>query len=306
MTNLQRSIRKPAVAGQFYSTDKEELENQIKEAFLSKFGPGKLPENKTADKKQKKQIRAAIVPHAGYMFSGPAAAHAYKAISESKLPDIFLILGTNHSSNNTCFCDQDYETPLGIAKTDREFVKFVSEKCDIPVNNLANKYEHSIEVQIPFLQFISKLNKKIEIATLLVSADKDLEKLGKAIAEAIKQYEKTGKKILIITSSDFTHFGFNYGYVPFMPGPESKEKLKELDSGAINFIKKKDSKGFLSYIEKTNATICGAMPIALLINIINNLYDKKENKVELLKYYTSSDIVNSFGSSVSYASIIFE
>src|SRR3989338_11653632 len=110
--------RKPIVAGMFYASDFDELSNQINDSFHSKFGPGALPITKRT-----KEIFGIIAPHAGYQFSGPGAAWAYKEIAESKLTDVYIMLGLSHSGYSSCVSLEDWETPLGIVKVDREFGK---------------------------------------------------------------------------------------------------------------------------------------------------------------------------------------
>jgi AmmeMemoRadiSam system protein B len=277
--------RKPIVAGQFYELGKDKLNKQIKECFLSKLGPGKLPGKRT------KNIIGVIVPHAGYQFSGHAAAHAYKEIGETKIPDTYIIIGPSHSGNKTCISMQDWETPLGTAEVDKELGKILSEK--IPANDEAHLPEHSIEVQIPFLQFISKDN-KFKIMPVMVSDDKGYDEIAEIIKDAVK---KAGKNVIIIASSDFTHYGYAYGYVPFTVN--IKEKLRELDKGAINPIKELNPEKFLDYVKKKEATICGALPIAVLLKAID------AKKAKLLSYYTSGEITGEYGSAVGYASIAF-
>lgn len=280
--------RKPIVAGQFYPADAKELDDSIKGSFTHKFGPGGLP-----GKKGKKKIYGAISPHAGYFYSGAGAAHVFKEIAEAEFPDTYIILGVNHSGPWTCSSDEDWETPLGTARCDTELVKRLEEK-GIPIKNIAHHGEHSIEVQLPFLQFVSKDRiKDLRIAPIMV-ADTKFEKIGKAIQEAVKEL---GRKAVIICSSDFTHYGFNYGYAPF--DEDVKENMEKLDGGAIKLIEKTDPKGFLDYTEKTGATICGKCGISVLLWLM------KGKKAELLKYYTSADIIGDYDHAVGYASIVF-
>jgi AmmeMemoRadiSam system protein B len=284
-TNYDK-IREPAVAGQFYPSDAEELKKQIKQCFVSGFGPGSLP-----DKNKKKRIEGVIAPHAGYDFSGACAAWAYKEIAESEKPDTFVLLGLSHTSFPSCASMLDWKTPLGIAENDIEFSKKLEEK-GIPVNEEAHAEEHSIEVQIPFLQFAAGNPK---IVPIIAGHDKDYKETAKAIRETAAELKR---KIIVIASSDFTHFGPAYGYEPF--SDNVRENMRKLDSGAIEHIKKMDSAGFLDYVNKKQATICGQMPIAALIETIN------AKKAKLLKYYTSGDIVEDYTNSVGYASILFE
>jgi AmmeMemoRadiSam system protein B len=149
-------------------------------------------------------------------------------------------------------------------------------------------------VQLPFLQFVSKDQiKDLKIVPIMI-ADTKFEKIGKSIQEAVKEL---GRKAIIICSSDFTHYGFNYGYVPF--DEDVKENMKKLDGEAIKLIEKADSKGFLDYTEKTGATICGKCGISVLLWLM------KYKKAELLKYYTSADIIGDYDNAVGYASIVF-
>lgn len=155
--------------------------------------------------------------------------------------------------------------------------------------------EHSIEVQLPFLQYVNKdrLKDVAFIPILIKSYDyKNICKLADAIAD-------TDKRICIIGSSDFTHYGRDYGFVPF--AFSKKENLYNLDGKALEYVKKMDSKGFLEYSKKT--TICGAGAIAATMEVCKNFGIKKSN---LLCYYTSGDILNDYTNAVGYASFSFE
>jgi AmmeMemoRadiSam system protein B len=286
-------VRKPIVSGQFYADDFDELNTQIKESFNSKFGPGALPL-----KKRSKEILGIIAPHAGYMYSGPGAAWAYKEIAESKFADLYIMLGLSHSGFKTCISLEDWETPFGIVKTDKEFGKKLIKK-GVLLNEEAHKHEHSIEVQLPFLQFANKdYLKQIKILPMIVSPDKPYDEIANMINDAIKESKL---KVCIITSSDFTHFGFNYGYFPF--NENIKENIYGLDKGAINYIKELNAYRFLDYTDQTGATICGKYPIAVALELSKLLGGKK---AKLLHYYTSGDIIEDYGSAVGYASIIIE
>lgn len=285
--------RKPIVAGMFYEGSADALNAQITDSFLLKFGPSALPCKRTDEK-----MIGGVVPHAGYAFSGACAAHFYKEIAESAMPDCFLMLGTDHSGSgvNATMLD-DWETPLGIVKCDVEFAKSIANRRDIMIDERVHAGEHSIEVQLPFLQFISKdCASRLRIVPLLVG----MCDYGK-IAEMIVQRANTLKKsICVIASSDFTHYGYSYGFVPFRGNVA--ENLKKLDMGAIKFIEKLDCWSFLNYIKETKATICGSNPIALAIEIAKRLGAKN---AEVLKYYNSGDVVEDYSNAVGYASIAF-
>jgi hypothetical protein len=280
--------RQSIVAGQFYESDKEALIGQIKECFSSGFGPKGL-----SNKKIRKEIIGIISPHAGYMFSGPCQAWAYKEIAESALPDTYIMLGLSHNGNSTCLSLEDWATPLGIIKNDKEFQKELSKK--IRIDEKAHAYEHSIEVQLPFLQFINK-DKDIRISPIIVSSD--YKDVASSIFEAIK---KTKRKVIIIASSDFTHYGPNYGYIPF--NRNIKENMYALDKAAIGKIIALNSEKFLEYIDSTHATICGKYPIACLIELSKKL---GAINAKLLHYHTSGDVIDDYSSAVGYAAIKIE
>jgi MEMO1 family protein len=272
-------MRASAVAGQFYSSAKVALLEELESCF--KKGAG-LP-----GKQKKQNVLGAISPHAGYTYSGPTASYVYKELAESTFPDLFVILGVPHSGQKTCVSLEDWETPLGVVKNDLEF----SKALEIDVDENAHLDEHSIEVQLPFLQFASK---EIKFVPIIVNETK-------GIAEKIFSTAKKQKKnIVVIASSDFTHYGINYGYLPFLSNV--KENLYKLDKGAIENILKLDVEGFRKYVEQTEATICGFKPILVLMEYLKLA---KSNEGKLLHYTTSGDVVSDFTNAVGYAAIVF-
>ena len=163
-------LRKPIVNGQFYADGFEELDKQIIDCFNSKFGPGDLP----VERSSRKVIHGVVSPHAGYQASGPGAAWAYKEIAEAKFPSCFIMLGTDHrglglSQASTTLAE--WETPFGIVKADEGFAREIMGRCDFVKNDFkAHANEHSIEVQLPFLQFVNKdYLRKIKIVPLMIS-----------------------------------------------------------------------------------------------------------------------------------------
>ncbi len=284
-------IRKPIVDGQFYAGSSDELEKQIKESFMHEKGPG-MPGKRGA-----KKILGVISPHAGYTFSGQAAACSFKQIAESEFPDLYIIFGLSHSGFDSCVSLEDWETPFGIVKTDIEFGKKLIEKSSLIEDEVAHSNEHSIEVQIPFLQFVSKDNSdRLRILPIIISEDINIKELAKNIKKTLKE---TGKKAVFIASSDFTHYGYSYRYVPFLK--DIKENIYRLDKEAISFIQKRDADKFLQFCAQKQATICGKCPIAALIEVCSLLGAKK---AELLQYYTSGDISNDYSTAVGYCALV--
>jgi len=281
-------VRKPIVSGQFYPSEELLLRGAVEAAFKEENSPGDVPGSRGTGK-----VAGVITPHAGYMFSGAGAAWCFKEIGESAFPDTYVIIGVNHSGPVTCASDEDWETPMGIVKCDKELVSALEEK-GLPVDNDQHAHEHSIEVQLPFLQFVSEDKKEdLKIVCIMV-ADSEHSKWANVISDAVSSL---GRSVVYICSSDFTHYGQNYGYVPFED--DVPANLKKLDMGAVEQIKKLDADSFLGFVEEKGATICGRCGIAVLIDLM------KGKKAELLHYYTSGNILGDYGNAVGYASIIF-
>ena len=279
-------MRKSLVAGQFYESEFDKLEKQIKNCFSHKQGPGALPL-----KARKGNILGIIAPHAGYVYSGPCAAWAYKKLAESKFTETFIILGPSHmGSTDILISTEDFETPFGIVKTDKEICKELLKNKFIKEDNDIHRLEHSIEVQLPFLQYVNKEHlQKIKIVPILIGY------YDKMLAEAITSLDK---EFTVIASSDFTHYGKDYNYTPFVFN--RKENMYALDSKIIEQIKKLDTEEFLKFTK--NKTVCGRLPIA----VIMDLAKWYKAKPKLMHYCTSGDISNDYDSSVGYASISFQ
>ena len=280
-------MREP-IATEFYEDNFDALEKQIIECFKHKLGPGDLP-----IKKRDKKLKAVIVPHAGFSYSGPCAAWAYKEIAESEFPQTFVLLGSTHTSSKSGISLEDWKTPFEVVKTDKDLAIEIKDNTDLEIDEGTHMNEHSIEVQLPFLQFVNKDKlSNLRIVAIAVSNDIDYKKLANDLNKVIKN-----KNIIFIVSSDFTHYGPNYGYVPF--SSDIKERLEKLDEEAFNNIKKLNANEFGDFINKSGATICGFMPILLLLEMFD------ESKVDVLLYYTSTALTGDEKNSVSYASITF-
>lgn len=269
-------IRKTAVSGQFYPADKTDLLEVIRK-FLSK---------------KKENIKAAIIPHAGYMFSGKLAGKVIGRIANKK---DFVILGVNHSGfgNKVSFSLKDFETPLGIVKNNKALTERILSKLkkfDSGINELAGEHEHSIEVELPFLQLSQK---KFEIVPILLK-DLSFEKCKK-IAEILAGF--VSENVCLLVSSDFTHYGRGYGFLPFTEN--IKENLYDLDNSIIQEILNKNPEKV--YEKASNSTVCGVYAITILTEIAK----LKKWKAELVDYYTSGDVIHDFNNCVGYAGIVF-
>jgi len=288
-------IRKPAVAGQFYEAGHEQLQETIKDCFLDNRGPKSLPEINT----ETKNIKGIIVPHAGYIYSGAIAAHSYHQLSKDGFADTFIILGPNHTgigSGVALMTEGTWETPLGSVSINQKLANQLLKEI---VNNdeNAHKYEHSIEVQLPFLQFCANKSEFDFVPISMSTQDfQTSKKIGEIISNAIKN---TDKKIVIIASSDFSHAGFNYQSMP-PEGINVEEYAKKKDMLAIKKILELDPEQLINTVDEKNITMCGYGPIAAMLIAAKNL---GASKAELLKYGTSYE-VHPGSSCVGYGSIV--
>jgi AmmeMemoRadiSam system protein B len=275
-------LRKPSVAGQFYEGSKEGLIESIKMCFLDERGPGSLPKINNGDKK----IKGLVVPHAGYIYSGAIAAHSYNLLSKNGFANNFIILGPNHTgmgSGVAVMTEGSWETPLGEVPINDKLAKFLFRDI-LDKNDDAHTYEHSIEVQLPFLQFIAGENEFKFIPICMAMQDIETSReVGKIIAESIKESDED---TVIIASTDFSHAGFNYISAP-PEGMRVDEFAEKQDHLAISQILKMDPKGLIDTVHKNNISMCGYGPVAAMLTASKIL---KAKKAELLKYGTSYEV----------------
>jgi len=262
-------MREMIVAGQFYPDKKESLEKEI---------------SKYLKKEPDATVKAVIVPHAGYLFSGRVAGKVY-----SKLPraETYIILGVNHRGigEDVAISLEPFETPLGVVGNDVELGEEILKELQIYEDENAHQIEHSIEVQLPFLQSVYD---NPHIVPILLK-DYDLENCKKLAKAIINSSNKLNRKVLLLASSDLTHTGPAYGFSGNI----------EIDKEAIEKILNLDSEGFLEVASRT--TICGARAIITIIEAAKLL---NASKGELLEYYDSSSVLNN-ENKVGYAGIVF-
>ena len=287
-------IRKPAVAGQFYDAKKENLVETIENCFKDKRGPGKIPKIKEG----KKEIKGVVVPHAGLIFSGAIAAHSYATVAQSGFADVFIILGPNHTglgSGVAMMKKGFWQTPLGKIKINEKLAEKIHTGI-IDEDNSAHRREHSIEVQIPFLQYLAQKKDITFVPITMAMQDKNTNKeVGEIIAKAIKTSEE---KIIIIASSDFSHVGFNYMTMP-PAGTNVDEYAETQDKKAIEEILNLNPKRLVETVEKENISMCGYGPVSAMLHASKKL---SAEKAELLKYGSSYE-VHPGSSCVGYAAI---
>ncbi len=268
-------MRQPIVAGRFYSGDRDGLIRQIESCFSHKLGPG-IP----GKEGNSRRIVSAIAPHAGYMASGMNAAHTFKKIKEDGLPETYVIIGPDHQGIPYDFvmCSDEYLTPLGPCRIDLDMVNDLEGL--IPDDPRAHTYEHSLEVQVPFIQYIDP---DPQILPIIMSRQ------DKPTAVRLASTLKTaceGRDIVIIASSDLSH------YIP-------KRKAEMLDAKVLERILSLDSEGVIDTVKSNKISACGYGPIATA------MLASEPGSAEILKY---SDSYDSLGGDpdgvVGYASAV--
>ncbi|MEB3860291.1 MAG: AmmeMemoRadiSam system protein B [Desulfurococcales archaeon] len=283
--------RLPAHAGTFYPANREELVEALEASFNHPLGPGRLPREATR-KRDGERVLGYLVPHAGYMYSGPVAAHAYldMAVSIPERPDAVVIVGPNHTMlglRASVYKEGYWETPLGLAEVDSELAKLiVAGSRFFAFDETAHMYEHSVEVQVPFLQYIYGEDVRIVpivigLQTLEVARD-----LANAVNKVISEH---GARILYVATTDFNHY-------------ESHEITVEKDRRALEKILELDAEALYDVVEKVPVTMCGPAPAASLIYLAREVGAPKPI---LLKHATSGDVTGEKGWTVGYASIKF-
>ncbi|HKM60160.1 MAG TPA: AmmeMemoRadiSam system protein B [Candidatus Bathyarchaeia archaeon] len=279
------TIRRPTVAGQFYEADAEELRAQIKSCFLHKIGPQELP--KVNQNTHPRSIVGLICPHAGYMYSGPVAASAFYELAKDGKPNTVVLLGPNHTGYGSALSmmrEGVWQTPLGKVEIDTALADQIRQETSIiEVDDVAHRYEHSIEVQLPFLQFLYGDAFKIVPICFLMQDYESAVEVGGALEEALDT-----ANVVVIASSDMTHY-------------ETAKKASEKDQAALKAVTDLDAKRFYDIVEAQNITACGYAPITALITYANGVCAK----AKLLNYHNSGDITGDHSSVVGYAAVSF-
>jgi AmmeMemoRadiSam system protein B len=278
-------IRRPTQAGAFYAGSQQSLREQIESCFRHELGPGSLP--KVADKKLQ-NIVGLVCPHAGYMYSGPVAAHGYDRLAQDGKPDIVVILGPNHTGNGSALAamrEGAWRTPLGDVEIDTKTADSITHASSIiDVDDSAHAFEHSVEVQLPFLQYLYGSSFKFVPICFLMQDLESSREVGSALAKAL-----IAKNAVIIASTDMTHY-------------EPQRSAEKKDKAAIEAVLKLDEAQLYSTVEGFSISMCGPGPTMALVAAAKALGARK---AELLCYKTSGDITGDCSAVVGYASIAF-
>lgn len=264
-------VREPAVAGQFYPGRPERLLREVQE-YTAYAGP---------------KVRAigCIVPHAGYMYSGHVAGAVYARL---QLPQRYIILCPNHTGMGqplAIMSSGAWATPLGDVGIDEALAASLQQSCDLLTEDpMAHAAEHSLEVQLPFLQVLAPGLQFVPVAVGTGKFD-SLVRLGEAIADLISQ---TDTPIMIIASSDMNHY-------------ESDAVTRVKDAKAIERVLSLDPAGLYETVRTENISMCGYGPAVIMLTAAKKLGARS---TELVKYATSGDISGERNAVVGYAGVL--
>lgn len=263
-------VRQPAVAGKFYPGSAAQLRAQL--AQMTPVSSGK------------RRVIGVIAPHAGYVYSGAVAGSLYGAI---EIPQTVVILGPNHhgiGARAALYPEGSWHTPLGDTPVNAELARLISHHAPLVSEDAAaHLHEHSLEVQLPFLQ---SLRPDLSIVPLCLGFGDfaSCRQLGEGLATAIKEY---GKDVLIVASSDMTHY-------------ESATAAREKDELALKEALTLNPEGLLRVCRERGITMCGVVPSTVMLIAAKEL---GATKARLVKYATSGDVTGDQRQVVAYAAL---
>ena len=267
-------LRPPAVAGQFYPSNAQELS-----ALVARLSHLEKPE-------EKKQVKACMVPHAGYLYSGAVAGAVFGSIH---LPKKILLLGVRHFPRGQELAVNSagaWRTPLGDVPIDAELATQLRKECPLlREDTVAHSREHSLEVELPFLQCLDPGFSFVPVAVGTLNFDA-LAQTGQGVARVLQESKE---EILVVTSSDMNHY-------------EDDVTTKTKDGMAIECLLKMDAGGLYGVCRRENISMCGLGPSVVMLTAMNALGAKQ---AELICHQTSGDVTGERDSVVGYAGMVF-
>ncbi|MDD8015633.1 MAG: AmmeMemoRadiSam system protein B [Acidobacteriota bacterium] len=264
--------RQSSVAGYFYPGKAEALEKMIRQMTLS-------------GAKKEKAI-AAVCPHAGYEYSGPVAGAVYSRV---EIPGTCIVLGPSHRPIESLFAimrEGSWVTPLGEVPLETSLADLIISRAPgVEEDAEAHRHEHSLEVQVPFIQFFRKEAAIVPVCVSHEASLADLEGLGKGMADAVREY---GRDALIIASTDMSHY-------------VTRKTAEKKDFMAIDRMLKLDPRGLHRVVEEENISMCGYQPATAALVAALELGARR---AELVRYQTSGDRTGDYSEVVGYAGVL--
>jgi len=263
--------RKPAVAGQFYPGSKAEIISMV-ESYVEEISA-------------KQKAIGVMSPHAGWVFSGRGAGIVFSRV---EIPSTVVVLCPNHrgrGADMAVMAEGAWELPSGDVEIESGLAKMLLDKCSsLADDHRAHASEHSLEVQLPFIQYFRPDFKLVPISLGRVTYE-DCRDLGLALAEAAAEYDGD---ILVVASTDMTHF-------------ESSEAAEKKDNLALDRVRSLDPEGLYNTVVKNRISMCGFLPVtAMLVYALQ----RGAREAEVVDYRNSGDTTGDYGEVVAYASVI--
>ncbi len=261
------------MAGQFYPADRDELLEEIRKH---------IPDNA-----QKKSVIGIVTPHAGFMYSGGAAGAVYSRI---EIPETVILIGPNHTGDGksvAVMTEGVWSTPLGDLSIDTELAEAIcSASPVVHADSTAHRHEHSLETQLPFLQYFRK---EFKIVPICMMRERFINCRQVSLA-ILKGVQEVNRPVLLVASSDMTHY-------------ESHDSATLKDKKAIDRILERDAEGLYKTVEKNHISMCGVNPVVVMLLCANEM---GAHNSRLVKYMTSGDVNGDLSHVVAYAGMIVD
>jgi len=262
--------RQPAVAGQFYAETSKQLRSDLAEMIPAPPGT--------------RRVVGIIAPHAGYIYSGPIAGAVFGSI---RMPTTVLILGPNHHGTGAgvaLYPDGEWLTPLGTIHINSRLNSLLQQNVPfVRPDTVAHEFEHSLEVQVPFIQYL-QADATVSAICLGHGDFAVVRQIGEGIAAAIRAY---GADVLIVASSDMTHY-------------ESADSARRKDGLALDRVLNRDPEGLLRVCRDEQITMCGVVPAAVMLVAAGVL---GATQAEVVAYGNSGDVTGDNRQVVGYAAV---
>lgn len=264
-------MRQPAVAGQFYASDKSHLISEVSSLI--------------DERKPKKKAFGLLAPHAGYVYSGAVAGAVFGSV---EIPDTVIILGPNHhglGGTASLYPSGEWLTPLGSVQVDSRLSELIlSSSRMLSSDSSAHRFEHSIEVQIPFLQYLRAEVKIVPICLSFMDYE-SCRALGTELAHGIKAF---GKDVLIVASTDMSHY-------------EPDAIARKKDNMALKEVLELNPEGLYTVVTGMGISMCGVIPATVMLVAALAL---GASKCDLVRYATSGDVSGDRRQVVGYAGVM--
>lgn len=265
--------RKAAVAGQFYYGTASRLKSQVEKYIIKDAA--------------KEKVIGIVSPHAGLMYSGHVAGAVYSSI---QFPKTFILIGPNHTglgAKVSIMTSGQWEIPIGIFSIDEDLSKKILQKSTYLSDDMqAHIFEHSLEVQLPFIAYFSETVKIVPI-TVMYSSLEECKEIGEGIADAIREVDYD---VIVTASSDMSHY-------------ETDKTARRLDNLAIREVLNLNPEGLYEVVHEQGISMCGVLPVTIMLYAAKALGAKE---ARLIRYATSGDVSGDYERVVGYAGMIIK